>query len=151
MSIATNWEFSNTTPAPPANQQNIEWANDGGSPTVNISGNDPVMVGDTGSGGKAGNVPAPAAGDAAAGKFLKADGTWQMPPGASSSFLAEEITIAGTSGTLSHAPTALIGIFRNGQRLRGESTSLDYSVSGTTLTLNFTPGGSDVFVAVYFY
>jgi hypothetical protein len=34
------------------------------------------MVGDSGAGGVRGLVPAPAAGDAAAGKFLKADGTW---------------------------------------------------------------------------
>jgi hypothetical protein len=38
-----------------------------------------VMVGDTGTGGTAGLVPAPAAGDAAAGKYLKADGTWTAP------------------------------------------------------------------------
>ncbi len=41
----------------------------------------PVMVGDSGSGGTQGACPAPAAGDAAAGKFLKADGTYQVPPG----------------------------------------------------------------------
>jgi len=41
----------------------------------------PVMVGDSGSGGEQGVVPAPGAGDTAAGKFLKADGTWQVPPG----------------------------------------------------------------------
>lgn len=34
------------------------------------------VVGDSGSGGTKGLVPAPASGDAAAGKFLKADGTW---------------------------------------------------------------------------
>ena len=34
------------------------------------------MVGDSGSGGLKGLVPAPAAGDAAANKYLKADGTW---------------------------------------------------------------------------
>lgn len=39
-----------------------------------------AMVGDSGSGGTKGLVPAPAAGDAAAGKFLKADGTWAAPP-----------------------------------------------------------------------
>jgi len=39
-----------------------------------------VMVGDASSGGTAGLVPAPGAGDAAAGKFLKADGTWAVPP-----------------------------------------------------------------------
>ena len=35
-----------------------------------------AVVGDSGSGGTKGLVPAPAAGDAAASKFLKADGTW---------------------------------------------------------------------------
>ena len=35
-----------------------------------------TMVGDSGAGGTKGAVPAPAAGDAAANKFLKADGTW---------------------------------------------------------------------------
>ena len=34
------------------------------------------MVGDSGAGGTKGLVPAPAAGDAAAAKYLKADGTW---------------------------------------------------------------------------
>lgn len=36
----------------------------------------PTFLGDSGSGGKIGDVPAPAAGDGAAGKLLKADGTW---------------------------------------------------------------------------
>lgn len=39
------------------------------------------MVGDSGAGGTKGLVPAPAAGDAASLKFLKADGTWQVPAG----------------------------------------------------------------------
>jgi hypothetical protein len=49
-----------------------------------------AMVGDTGTGGTKGEVPAPASGDAAAGKFLKADGTWAVPPG------------TGGSGTVTH-------------------------------------------------
>lgn len=44
-----------------------------------------TMVGDSGSGGTKGLVPAPAAGDAAASKFLKADGTWAAASGGSSS------------------------------------------------------------------
>jgi len=40
-----------------------------------------AMVGDSGSGGTKGLVPAPAAGDAAAGKYLDADGTWTVPAG----------------------------------------------------------------------
>jgi microcystin-dependent protein len=38
-----------------------------------------AVVGDSGSGGTKGLVPAPASGDAAAGKYLKADGTWSAP------------------------------------------------------------------------
>ncbi len=41
-----------------------------------------AMVGDSGSGGTKGLAPAPAAGDAALNKFLKANGTWTTPPGA---------------------------------------------------------------------
>lgn len=41
------------------------------------------FVGDSGSGGTSGAVPAPAAGDAAANKFLKADGTWATASGGS--------------------------------------------------------------------
>lgn len=40
------------------------------------------FVGDSGAGGTKGLVLAPAAGDAAAGKFLKADGNWTVPAGA---------------------------------------------------------------------
>jgi hypothetical protein len=40
-----------------------------------------VIIGDSGSGGTKGLVPAPAAGDAAAGKYLKANGTWATVSG----------------------------------------------------------------------
>lgn len=42
-----------------------------------------VMTGDSGSGGAAGLAPAPSAGDASSGKFLKADATWSVPPSSS--------------------------------------------------------------------
>lgn len=41
----------------------------------------PNFIGDAGAGGTKGLVPAPAAGDAAALKFLRADGTWATPAG----------------------------------------------------------------------
>jgi len=46
--------------------------------TDHINGTDdiPDMVGDSGAGGTKGLVPAPAAGDAAAGKYLGADGAY---------------------------------------------------------------------------
>lgn len=43
----------------------------------------PVVVGDSGSGGVKGLVPAPAPGDAAAGKFFNAAGGYSVPPGGS--------------------------------------------------------------------
>lgn len=44
-----------------------------------------AMTGDSGEGGAKGAVPAPGAGDAAAGKYLKADGTWAVPAGGGTS------------------------------------------------------------------
>lgn len=38
-----------------------------------------AMVGDSGSGGTKGLAPAPASGDAALSRFLRADGTWRVP------------------------------------------------------------------------
>ena len=59
----------------------LTWSDAAGS--AGTTANLDAMVGDSGSGGTKGLVPAPAAGDAAAGKFLKADGTWEAVPGGS--------------------------------------------------------------------
>lgn len=56
----------------------------------------PVMVGDSGSGGVSGLVPAPGAGSAAAGEFLKADGTYAIPPGTGGAAHYQQIESAGT-------------------------------------------------------
>ena len=82
------------TPTPPTGYQAVVFATDAGSPTANFSATDPAMVGDTGSGGLAGNVPAPAAGTAAAGKFLKADGSWSA-----TSMVIGFVINTGTAGT----------------------------------------------------
>jgi hypothetical protein len=60
---------------------------------------DDAFTGDSGSGGTKGLVPAPAAGDAAAGKFLKADGTFATPAGTGAPASAQYVTLA-TDGTL---------------------------------------------------
>jgi hypothetical protein len=57
------------------------------------------LTGDSGSGGSKGLAPAPASGDAAAGKFLKADGTWALPPTASGVPDGDKGDITVTSGT----------------------------------------------------
>lgn len=55
------------------------------------------MVGDSGAGGTKGLAPAPAAGDAAAGRFLKADATWSAPAGSSAATQAEEEAASATN------------------------------------------------------
>ncbi len=70
--------FSNSTPAAPSGKTNVDWQTDSGG---DLSAYMPLLVGDSGSGGTSGAVPAPPAGSAAAGKFLKADGTFAVPAG----------------------------------------------------------------------
>ena len=154
MSLASTVNLNATTPAPATGKQNVVFATDSGTPTANVSATDPVMIGDAGSGGTAGNVPAPAAGDAAAGKFLKADGTFAVPPGGAGTFIEEKITFSGTSGAFAHAPGALYGLYRNGIRmtsLAGSPAISTFSAVGTAITLSTAAGGSDVFIAVYTY
>jgi hypothetical protein len=61
-----------------------------------------AFTGDSGAGGVKGLVPAPAAGDAAASKFLKADGTWVAPSGAgdvtAASTIADNRLVRGDGG-----------------------------------------------------
>ena len=54
-----------------------------GNSAVNVNPYIAPFTGDSGSGGAAGLVPAPAVGDAATGKFLKANGGWAAPSAAS--------------------------------------------------------------------
>lgn len=75
------------------------------------------FAGDSGSGGASGLVPAPAAGSAASGMFLKADGTWSVPPGASSPMTGATSSSSGTAG-LVPAPAA----GQQGSFLRGDGT-----------------------------
>lgn len=83
--------LNNTVPAVSAGAQNVLWQKGSQTGTDPASGYGifPVsayvldMVGDSGSGGTDGLVPAPPSGSAAASKFLKADGTWEVPGGTS--------------------------------------------------------------------
>jgi hypothetical protein len=79
-----------------------------------------AMVGDSGSGGTKGLAPAPASGDAAAGKFLKADGTWAAVSGASGGTVTNVATGTGltggpitNTGTLSLATIATLNVLAN--------------------------------------
>jgi hypothetical protein len=58
-----------------------------------------AVVGDSGSGGTKGLVPAPASGDAAAGKYLKADGTWGTVSASGGAAALWRGTITPTTGS----------------------------------------------------
>lgn len=113
-------ELNATDPAPPAGAQNVHFREDS---THLGTQSDPLPVsaylspfrGDSGSGGASGIVPAPAAGDAAAGKVLKADGTWYVPP-TIAGVQQESYTYAADTGAanayvvaLTPAPTLVAG------------------------------------------
>ncbi len=70
--------------------------------TTQVAAMLPAVVGDAGAGGTKGLVPAPAVGDAAAGKFLKADGTWAaVTGGAGGSSAASAVTVTPSGGIAS--------------------------------------------------
>ena len=62
---------------------------------TDLSDTPSAFTGDAGTGGTRGLVPAPAAGDALANKFLSAAGAWATPPGASGSG-ATDLSITAT-------------------------------------------------------
>ena len=112
-----------------------------------------AMVGDSGAGGTKGLVPAPAAGDAAASKFLKADGTWAAPSGGSnivtglqqldySTDIASGATVdlgtaTGNSVTVTHSSgtTAITSFGGAATAQKGTIIAVIPSISGGTLTV----------------
>lgn len=107
----------------------------------------PILAGDSGSGGAAGVAPAPAAGDAAANKFLNADGTWKT---AGATFPG---TTKGDVYVYNGTTTVRLGVGTNDQVLTADSTTgtglawktqpspTPYvsTFTGTTLTLTTDP------------
>ncbi|MGO9546461.1 MAG: beta strand repeat-containing protein, partial [Rhodomicrobium sp.] len=97
--VATSGSYTDLsdTPSIPAAQINADWNASSGlaqilnKPTIPSYS---AFSGDSGSGGATGLVPAPAAGTAAAGAYLNANGTWSVPPSASGS---NGWTLANTS------------------------------------------------------
>jgi hypothetical protein len=125
-----------------------------------------AMVGDSGSGGTKGLVPAPASGDAAASKFLKADGTWAVvsatgdvagPASATDNALARfdgttgkliqnsSTTTLGDAGRLSLTPTATDGI---GILVTSNNSDSSSSVGGVKVSHTSSNTG-DISSAIY--
>src|SRR6185437_7909059 len=68
--------FSLLKPSAPSGSVNLPFQVDVNGPNTSVSVSAPILVGDSGSGGAAGLAPAPASGDGAALKWLKATGAW---------------------------------------------------------------------------
>ena len=95
----------------------------------------PMMVGDSGTGGTQGAVPAPGAGDAAAGKFLKADGSWAAPgPWVASS--GNAVLGSGNTGVGDVTPDALLEISQSGGSNAPFMISSDDNNDGDRLMVN---------------
>ncbi len=80
-----------------------------------------TMIGDTGTGGTKGLVPAPGSGDAAAGKFLKADGTFAVPSG----------TGTGTVTTTGSPASGNLTKFSGSTSITNADLTGDVTTSGT--------------------
>lgn len=104
----------------------------------------PAVIGDSGSGGTKGLVPAPASGDAAAGKFLKADGTWAAPP--TSSGVAFELVVACSDETTALVAATSVLTFRmpRAVTLTGVRASLKTAAGSGTFTVDINEGGSTI-------
>lgn len=99
-----------------------------------------TFTGDSGSGGLKGLVPGPASGDAAAGKFLKADGTWAVASGSSTP------TIFGSRGT-PRSIVAATGITSGASHMSTSAASQDIyvegSISGDSVAATISAGTID--------
>lgn len=80
-----------------------------------------AFTGDSGAGGAIGLVPAPAAGDAAAGKYLDADGTWTVPPDTDTTY--NDFTgDSGAGGVAGLVPAPAAGDAAAGKYLDADGT-----------------------------
>ena len=107
-----------------------------------------VFGGDSGSGGIKGLVPAPGAGDAAGGKFLKADGTFAVP--AASQLIGTLTTSSGTTQTLSSIAAGYRAFYIDVDGVSTSSTSVNLTVLlsvggssfGSSYQISASNGGS---------
>lgn len=118
-------------------------------PDDNIQAAISIFQGDSGSGGTIGYVPAPAAGDAIANKFLSAAGDWATPPSATVSInlATSAATASGAVLTFTSVPSSIVaGMLVTDTTNSGviPSGTTVASVTSTTVTLSASVTGSGV-------
>lgn len=101
-----------------------------------------VVVGDSGSGGTKGLVPAPASGDTAAGKFLKADGTFKVTSSPTGTIVADTLPVF-TDSTGATMRSSGITVDGAGNNEMSGVNSLD--IEGSTKTLRLLDRGAVAF------
>jgi len=94
-----------------------------------------AFTGDSGAGGVKGLVPAPSAGDAAASKFLKADGTWTAPAGGGDLLAANNLSDLASFATAREN-------FGVSQGIHNLSLAVSAAASALTIALK-TKAGAD--------
>jgi hypothetical protein len=96
-----------------------------------------AFLGDSGSGGTLGAVPAPATGDSAAGKFLAAGGGWSVPSAGTASVIETGTVV---SGAVVNATTGA-----NAQWVSTDGTgfTITPSTGGIVVWFIYNGGGSD--------
>jgi hypothetical protein len=97
-----------------------------------------AVVGDSGAGGTKGLVPAPASGDAAAGKFLKADGTWATVSSSGTVTSVSVVTANGVSGSVATSTTTPAITIALGA-ITPTSVNASGVIQGSNLTSNGYP------------
>jgi hypothetical protein len=120
-----------------AGSSKITVTNDSGNNEIDIDvaeANLSTFVGDSGSGGVKGDVPAPAAGDAAANKFLNANGTWTTAPGAA----------GGEANTASNVGVGGVGLFKQKNVYDLEFRNINAGSNKVTVTLDNANNEVDV-------
>lgn len=102
-----------------------------------------AFTGDSGAGGVKGLVPAPATGDAAAAKFLKADGSWTTPAGGGDVTAAASIgalrLVRGDDGAKGVQQTAFQMTDPQGRLTLSTGVPVMISTVAATGTLYYTP------------
>ena len=108
-----------------------------------------AFTGDSGSGGAIGLVPAPSSGDAAAGKYLKADGTWATVSGGGGGGISFDGSTANGMLTYKDSDEATVesNITFDGSTLAvGGSLTLNKAQGFGDVTIEFKQAGTTTYV-----